>query len=138
MHLEDILERKNELIDLYNSCSTVGTGLPEESTTLLRFIDDFNDLYDEIAKVREEVQLEKQKHNDPSIRALRARLTVKIAEEEGISYNKAEIKALASDEMKSALENKAIFYAGWENIEHLVNTIENFIINLRLRVKTLI
>ena len=133
MTLEEIKVDFDDLVDVY-----VNDVFKDRSKdTLHEYTDRFTRLYKEIGKYCSETYGYRTMHDDKAASAIKARIARKLMEDEKMSWNKAESLAAASSEYMDFLEQRVFYYESWDSVDHLRNTLKQYIINIGLKISSM-
>jgi hypothetical protein len=133
--LEAIYEDFKRLRTEYMHDPLKGSGDQGEKDRLMYYSDAFSELYTIIRPICAEVYGRRTEHDDKSCTAMKARIAKRLQEEnQKMSWNKATEYAAASEEYKEFLAERVYYYTSWDSIQHLRDSIKQYIINLGQRL----
>lgn len=133
--LEAIYEDFGQLRTQYNQDPLKGSGAPGERERMLYYSDKFTDLYVDIGPYCAMVYGRRTEHDDKATGPARARIAKSLQEEdEKLSWNKVVEYASASEDYKDFLSERVYYYESWDSIDHLRDSIKQYIINIGQRL----
>lgn len=133
--LETIYEEFKQLRTEYIGDPYKGSGDKGELDRLQDYADRFTELHTQIRPICTEVYGFRTKHDDKAATAIRSRIAQKLLEDKVVnSLNKAEQMAPSTDEYSEFLENRIFYYKSWDSINHLRESIKQYIINIGQRL----
>lgn len=101
----------------------------------MEFSDRFTELYSDMGEICAYIFALRTAHDDKSASAIKNRITMQLMDEmTRPSFNKAEAMAGASDEYHTFLKERIEAYGDWDGVDHLRDSIKQYIINIGVRL----
>ena len=128
----------NNLVHNYTHNEYIGSGDMMEKDILHQFGEKFSALYNHLRPICAYIYGQRTRHDDKASTAFKNRIAKHIYDTwpEGSrkSWNKALELGSASDDYKDFLTERAYWYESWDSIQHLRDTIKQYIINAGQRL----
>ena len=133
MILEEIKTEFDDIVAIYNN----DVFKDRNKDLLHEYSDRFTKLYKEIGPHCSETYGYRTMHDDKAASAIKARIARRLMETEKMTWNKAESLAAASQEYTDFLQERVFYYESWDSVDHLRNTIKQYIINIGLKISSM-